>query len=47
VIPANNRKLIEEHFGHTTQQGELSLAHMKSPPHWKEPFQTQQFNEYT
>jgi len=47
VIPTTDGKLIEEHFGHTTQQGELSLAHMIAPPHWKEPFQTPQFDEYT
>lgn len=47
VIPTTDGKLIEEHFGHTTQQSELSLAHMIAPPHWKEPFQTPQFDEYT
>ncbi|MHB1197895.1 MAG: cupin domain-containing protein [Lutibacter sp.] len=47
VIPTTDGKLIEEHFGHTTQQGELSLAHMIAPPGWKEPFQTPQFDEYT
>ena len=47
VIPTTDGKLIEEHFGHTTQQDELSLAHMITPPHWSEPFQTPQFDEYT
>ncbi len=47
VIPTTDGKLIEEHFGHTTQQCELSLAHMIAPPHWSEPFQTPQFDEYT
>lgn len=47
VIPTTDGKLIEEHFGHTTWQGELSLAHMIAPSHWKEPFQTPQFDEYT
>ena len=47
VIPTTDGKLIEEHFGHTTQQGELSLAHMIAPPHWSEPFQTPEFDEYT
>src|SRR4030065_1676622 len=47
VIPTADGKLIEEHFGHTTQQGDLSLAHMIAPPHWKEAFQTPQFDEYS
>ncbi|MFA5298435.1 MAG: cupin domain-containing protein [Lutibacter sp.] len=47
VIPTTDGKLIEEHFGHTTQQGELSLAHMIAPPGWAEPFQTPNFDEYT
>lgn len=47
VIPTNDGKLIEEHFGHTTDNGELSLAHMVAPPGWSEPFQTPKFDEYT
>ena len=47
VIPTTDGKLIEEHFGHTTQQGELSLAHMIAPPGWVEPSQTPDFDEYT
>jgi len=47
VIPTTDGKLIEEHFGHTTQNGELSLAHMIAPPGWSEPFQTPKFDEYT
>tara|TARA_R110001583_G_scaffold70470_2_gene199452 strand:- start:5009 stop:5368 length:360 start_codon:yes stop_codon:yes gene_type:complete len=47
VVPTNDGKLIEEHFGHTTQQNELSLAHMIAPPRWSEPFQTPDFDEYT
>jgi len=47
VIPTTDGKLIEEHFGHTTQQKELSLAHMIAPPNWSEPFQTPAFDEYT
>jgi len=47
VIPTADGKLIEEHFGHTTDNGELSLAHMIAPPGWSEPFQTPNFDEYT
>ncbi len=47
VIPTTDGKLIEEHFGHTTRQAELSLAHMIAPPGWIEPFQTPRFDEYT
>jgi len=47
VVPTTDGKLIEEHFGHTTQQGELSLAHMIAPSGWSEPFQTPKFDEYT
>ncbi|NQV78311.1 MAG: cupin domain-containing protein [Lutibacter sp.] len=47
VVPTIDGKLIEEHFGHTTDNGELSIAHMIAPPHWSEPFQTPKFDEYT
>jgi len=47
VIPTNDGKIIEEHFGHTTDNSELSLAHMIAPPGWSEPFQTPKFDEYT
>ena len=47
VVPTTDGKLIEEHFGHSTQQGELSIAHMIAPPDWSEPFQIPEFDEYT
>ena len=47
VIPTTDGKLIEEHFGHTTDYSELSLAHMVAPPGWSEFFQTPVFDEYT
>ena len=47
VIPTNDGKLIEEHFGHTTDNSELSLAHMIALPGWIEPHQTPKFDEYT
>jgi quercetin dioxygenase-like cupin family protein len=48
VVPTNDGKLIEEHFGLATNgNSELSIAHMVAPPGWSEPFQTPEFNEYT
>ena len=47
IIPTLDGKLIEEHFGHTTENSDLSLAHMIAPPNWSEPFQTPEFDEYT
>ena len=41
-------KLIEEHHGiPTTQNRDVSIAHMIAPPQWSEPFQTPEFDEYT
>lgn len=47
VIPTADGKLIEEHFGHTTDNGSLSMVHMIAPPGWSEPFQIPKFDEYT
>lgn len=48
VVPTTDGKLIEEHFGNATAGGDaLSLAHMIAPPHWSEPYQTPDFDEYT
>lgn len=48
VVPTTDGKLIEEHHGiPTTNNSDLSIAHMIAPPHWKEPFQTPEFDEYT
>ncbi|MEN8704408.1 MAG: cupin domain-containing protein [Polaribacter sp.] len=47
-VPTTDGKLIEEHFGNaTTEQSDISIAHMIAPPKWKEPFQTPKFDEYT
>lgn len=47
-VPTNDGKLIEEHHGiATTNNPDISIAHMVAPPHWKEPFQTPEFEEYT
>ncbi|MBT8267294.1 MAG: cupin domain-containing protein [Bacteroidia bacterium] len=48
VVPTNDGKLIEEHFGNaTTGDSHISIAHMIAPPGWSEPFQTPEFDEYT
>lgn len=48
VVPTNDGKLIEEHFGNATNgNSELSIAHMVAPPKWSEPFQVPEFDEYT
>ena len=48
VVPTTDGKLIEEHHGlATTGNREISVAHMVAPPHWSEPFQTPNFDEYT
>jgi len=48
VVPTTDGKLIEEHHGiPTTNNPAISIAHMIAPPHWQEPFQTPEFEEYT
>lgn len=47
IVPTTDGKLIEEHFGLASIQSEVSIAHMIAPPHWSEPFQTPEFEEYT
>ncbi len=48
VVPTTDGKLIEEHFGIASDgTSDISIAHMIAPPHWKEPFQTPEFDEYT
>ena len=47
IVPTTDGKLIEEHFGLASVPSPLSMAHMVAPPHWSEPFQTPQFDEYT
>ncbi|MFI5251339.1 MAG: cupin domain-containing protein [Bacteroidota bacterium] len=44
----NLPKIIEEFIGRVNSETtEVSIAQMKSPPGWKEPGQTPEFNEYT
>ena len=48
IVPTNDGKRIEEHFGNLTDKdSKISIAHMIAPPNWSEPFQTPEFDEYT
>lgn len=48
VVPTEDGKYIGEHFGKASQDLDgLSLAHMKAPAGWSEPFQSPEFAEYT
>ncbi|MEM9848852.1 MAG: cupin domain-containing protein [Bacteroidota bacterium] len=48
IVPTDDGKLIEEHFGKASDgNAQISIAHMVAPPHWSEPFQTPEFDEYT
>ncbi len=48
IVPTNDGKLIEEHFGNATDgNSAISIAHMIAPPGWSEPYQTPEFDEYT
>lgn len=48
VVPTNDGKLIEEHFGFASKNhGDFSFAHMIAPAGWSEPFQTPEFDEIT
>ncbi|WP_292011173.1 cupin domain-containing protein [Chryseobacterium sp.] len=47
VVPTTDGKLIEEHWGNTTQHSNISIAHMVAPPNWSEPHQTPEFDEFT
>ncbi|QYJ68548.1 cupin domain-containing protein [Flavobacterium litorale] len=48
VVPTDDGKLIEEHFGNASDGNkEVSIAHMIAPAHWSEPPQEPTFDEYT
>ena len=48
IVPTDDGKIIKEHHGNaTTNNSEISIAHMFAPPGWNEPFQTPEFDEYT
>lgn len=47
VVPTTDGKLIEEHWGNSTGNKDVSIAHMIAPPYWSEPHQTPKFDEFT
>lgn len=47
VVPTNDGKLIEEIWGNSTGNSNISIAHMIAPPNWCEPHQTPEFDEFT
>jgi mannose-6-phosphate isomerase-like protein (cupin superfamily) len=48
VVPTEDGKLIEEHFGGASLNGSaFSVAHMVAPPGWGEPAQRPEFDEIT
>ncbi len=48
VVPTTDGKIIKEHFGIATDgNSQISIAHMKAPSGWSEPFQTPEFDEFT
>lgn len=47
VVPTTDGKLIEEHWGNSTGNSNISIAHMVAPAGWSEPHQTPDFDEFT
>ena len=47
LVHTTDGKLIQEHWGNSTGNSEISIAHMIAPPHWSEPHQTPEFDEFT
>lgn len=48
LVPTTDNKIIKEHFGlNSDGNSNISIAHMKAPSGWNEPFQTPEFDEYT
>ena len=47
VVPTTDGKLIEEIWGNSTGNSNISIAHMVAPPNWSEPHQTPEFDEFT
>jgi len=47
VVPTHDGKYIAEHFGNASIAAPMSIARMIAPPHWAEPFQQPEFDEYT
>lgn len=48
IVPTDDMKLIEEHFGNASNKYDLcSIARMEVPPRWNEPYQKPEFDEFT
>ncbi len=48
IVPTDDMKLFEEHFGNASNKYEnCSIARMEVPPRWKEPYQQPDFDEFT
>ncbi|WP_027378102.1 cupin domain-containing protein [Kaistella palustris] len=47
TVPTTDGKLIEEIWGNSTGNSQISIAHMVALPNWSEPFQTPDFDEFT
>lgn len=47
VVPTTDGKFIEEIWGNSTGNPEISIARMVAPPNWSEPHQTPEFDEFT
>ena len=47
IVPTTDGKLIEEIWGNSTGNTDVSIAHMVAPPNWSEPHQTPEFDEFT
>lgn len=46
VVPTTDGKLIQEHWGNSTGNKAISIAHMVAPQGWGEPHQTPAFDEF-
>lgn len=47
VVPTDDGKLIQEHWGNSTGNANISIARMVAPAGWSEPHQTPEFDEFT
>ena len=47
TVPTADGKLIEEIWGNSTGNTNISIARMVAPPNWSEPHQTPEFDEFT
>lgn len=47
LVPTTDGKRIEEHWGQSTGNPDVSIAKMLAPAYWSEPHQTPDFDEFT